>query len=54
MMINNNSTAVYSNDGYCMSGVGNYVVQFVIFNRKQITLPIVRIFTEPRESLAKL
>ena len=36
-----------------MSGVGNYVVQYVTINGNQ-TLPTMRIFTESRESLAEL
>ena len=43
MIISNNSTVVYSNGGYWMSGVGNYVVQLVIINRKQSTLPTMSI-----------
>ena len=39
MMISNNFTIVYSNDGSGMSGVGNYVVQSVTINGKQQTLP---------------
>ena len=54
MIISNNSTVVYSNGGYWMSGVGNYVVQLVIINRKQSTLPTMSIFKESRESLAEL
>ena len=54
MMITNNSTIVYSNDGSGMSCVGNYVVQYVTINGKQRSLPTMSIFTESRESLAEL
>ena len=45
-MINSeNSTIVYSNDGFGLSGVGNYVVQSVTTNGTQRTLPTMSIFT---------
>jgi len=37
-----------------MSGVGNYVVQYVTINGTQRTLPTMSIFTESCESLAEL
>ena len=54
MIASDNSTIVYSNDKSGMSGIGNYLVQSVSIDGKQRTLPIMGIFTEPRESLAKL
>ena len=44
----------YSNDGSSMSGVGSYVVQSFIINKKQRALPTLSIFSESRESLAEL
>ena len=52
MMISNNSTIVYFNDGSGMSGVGNFVIQSVTINGKQQTLLTIRIFTESCERLA--
>ena len=45
MMICNNSTIVYFNDGSRMSRVGNFVVQSVTINGKQQTLLTMSIFT---------
>ena len=45
-MVSNNSTIVYSNDGFGMSGV--------TINENQWTLPIMSIFTEYCESLDEL
>ena len=51
IMTSENSTIVYCNDVSGISGVGNYMVQYVIIIEKQQILPTMGIFTESPESL---
>ena len=53
MMISNNSTIVYFNDGSGMCGVENFVGESVTVDGKQRTLLTISIFTESCESLAE-
>ena len=54
IIFSTNATIVYANDGSAMSGVGNYVVQFITIDNKPRSLPTLGIFTESKESLADL
>ena len=54
MSPNSETTIMYSNDGSLKSGIGNFIVQSFIINRKQRALPTLQIFTESVQSLKEL
>ena len=54
VMNGSKASVIYANDGYAMSGVGNYVVQSLTLDGVQRVLPTFSIFTETREALKEL